>query len=253
MISVCMATYNGERYIKRQIDSILYQLGEDDELIISDDGSTDRTLEIIKKYNDSRIKIYEHIKKAELSKVKKLRNFYYATSNFENALIHSRGEYIFLADQDDIWESEKVKIMVEELKSNNFDLVMCNYSIIDNDEQLVETKFYEVSPISKYRLMNILKSKYLGCCMAFSRNLLNKALPFPRKLLAHDYWIGCLSSNFSFIDIPLHKYRRHTWNVSSSSEKSNNSFVLKISYRIKFLVLLLYRLINLNIKKGCRK
>ena len=108
MISVCMATYNGERYIKRQIDSILYQLGEDDELIISDDGSTDRTLEIIKKYNDSRIKIYEHIKKAELSKVKKLRNFYYATSNFENALIHSRGEYIFLADQDDIWESEKV-------------------------------------------------------------------------------------------------------------------------------------------------
>ena len=89
--------------------------------------------------------------------------------------------------------------------------------------------------------------------MAFSRNLLNKALPFPRKLLAHDYWIGCLSSNFSFIDIPLHKYRRHTWNVSSSSEKSNNSFVLKISYRIKFLVLLLYRLIKLNIKKGCRK
>ena len=61
MISVCMATYNGERFIKEQIDSILPQLSQDDELIISDDGSTDRTLEIIASYKDERIKVFHHL------------------------------------------------------------------------------------------------------------------------------------------------------------------------------------------------
>ena len=250
MISVCMATYNGEQYIGEQIDSILSQLSESDELIISDDGSSDRTLEIIKSYKDFRIKLYEHKKNLELINVKKLQNFYYTTSNFENALKQARGEYIFLADQDDVWEIGKVNFMLEKLRNNDFDLVMCNFSIIDSNGKIIKTKFYESSPISKKRLLNILKSKYLGCCMAFSRKLLDKALPFPKKLLAHDYWLGCLSSNFSFIDIPLHRYRRHNDNVSSSSGKSKNSILVKLIFRIKFSIMLFLRFFSLKFKRG---
>ncbi len=91
MISVCMATYNGEKYIERQLDSILAQLKENDELIISDDGSTDRTAEILARYGtDKRIRILHG-------------SFHSPIYNFENAIKQAQGDYIFMADQDDIW------------------------------------------------------------------------------------------------------------------------------------------------------
>ena len=234
MISVCMATYNGGRFIKEQIDSILPQLSEDDELIISDDGSTDRTLEIIASYKDERIKIFHHQKNPEYAKIKHSRNFYYATSNFENALKQARGDYIFLSDQDDIWKSDKKEIMLEALVDSKADCVMCNFSVIDENRNVLIEKFYENSPISKNLVVNILKSKFLGCCMAFSRDLLQKALPFPVRLIAHDYWIGCLSEKFIFLNEPLHFYRRYESNVSTSSEKSKNSLFAKVLFRFEF-------------------
>ncbi|MEE0353035.1 MAG: hypothetical protein UDP17_06790 [Treponema sp.] len=70
--------------------------------------------------------------------------------------------------------------------------------------------------------------------MAFSRDLLQKALPFPVKLIAHDYWIGCLSEKFIFLNEPLHFYRRYESNVSTSSEKSKNSLFAKVLFRFEF-------------------
>jgi len=99
-ISVCMATYNGEKYIYDQLQSILTQLSENDEVIISDNYSSDKTIEIIELFNDPRIKIY-FLKKGKSIK------------NFENALLHASRDYIFLADQDDIWLPGKVQIMME--------------------------------------------------------------------------------------------------------------------------------------------
>ena len=90
MVSVCMATYNGEKYIKEQIDSILSEIKENDEIVISDDNSTDCTVEIIKSYNDDRIKLYHS----------NARNF---KKNFENARNKAKGDIIFLSDQDDVW------------------------------------------------------------------------------------------------------------------------------------------------------
>ena len=95
MNSVCMASFNGERYIKEQIDSILLQIGEDDELIISDDGSTDQTVDVICSYRDDRIKFVRNV------------NRHGCIGNFENALRVASGDFIFLADQDDIWLSDK--------------------------------------------------------------------------------------------------------------------------------------------------
>lgn len=98
MISVCIATYNGEKYLKEQLDSIIPQLTAQDELIISDDGSKDTTMEIIKRYaaNDSRIKVYKGPGKGVIA-------------NFEFAINQTQGEFIFLADQDDVWLPEKVQ------------------------------------------------------------------------------------------------------------------------------------------------
>ena len=108
MISVCMASYNGEKFIKAQIGSILMQLGKDDELVISDDGSTDRTVEIIESYGDKRIRLLHHHKNLSIAKIRYSRNFYYTTENFENALRAAKGDFIFLSDQDDIWAENKI-------------------------------------------------------------------------------------------------------------------------------------------------
>src|SRR5665647_351760 len=105
MISVCLTTYNGEKYILEQIQSILCQIGYDDEVIISDDGSTDHTLKILNKQEDHRIIIHHNSNSKGI------------ISNIENALTHAKGDIIFLADQDDVWLPNKVKICSEVLKS----------------------------------------------------------------------------------------------------------------------------------------
>ena len=145
MISVCMATYNGERFIKEQIDQILPQLSQDDELIISDDGSTDRTLEIIASYKDERIKVFHHQKKG--NKYYPTLSLCYSTSNFENALQQAKGDYIFLSDQDDIWEKNKVKICVELLR--NYDYVIHNFSVINENGVFLQEKFYQSSSLTQ--------------------------------------------------------------------------------------------------------
>jgi len=108
-ISVCMASYNGEKYIRQQIDSILPQLGESDELIISDDSSTDDTISVVKSINDNRIKLIKDQK------------FKSPVSNFENAIKNATGDFIFLCDQDDIWQPNKVESVLPFLKQ--YDLV----------------------------------------------------------------------------------------------------------------------------------
>ena len=80
MISVCLATYNGELFLKEQLTSILKQLGDSDEVVVSDDGSTDLTLTILQEFNDPRIKVFHHDKR------KQKYSFDYATHNFENAI-----------------------------------------------------------------------------------------------------------------------------------------------------------------------
>lgn len=236
MISVCMATYNGERFIKEQIASILSQLSENDELIISDDGSTDRTLEIIASFNDSRIKLLHHKHNPAYEKIKHSRSFYYATDNFENALKEAKGDYIFLSDQDDVWAGNKVEKMIVELK--NYDLAMCNFSVIDNLGNVVQKVAYESSPVRKHIFQYLLKFKMVGCCLAITKQGLIKSLPFPKKLLAHDLWICCCNINKTkFINEPLHFYRRHNENVSFGITKSKNSIFYRIFYRFELMVL----------------
>lgn len=224
MISVCIATYNGEKYIEKELLSILPQLEKDDEIIISDDGSSDGTISIVESINDPRIVIvknaFHDFKKKPAWNVAK---------NFENALSYAKGDYIFLADQDDVWMPNKVSYCLFVLR--NVDLVIHNMGYYYGD-QLED--LHRVHWTGQFRFNNffLLDGKYYGCCMAFKKEVLNWCLPFPKNLLLHDYWIGILAElcgKVEFVPEPLIKYRLHDNNVSS---KSANSFWGKITYRI---------------------
>lgn len=240
MISVCMATYNGERFIKQQIDSILCQLNSEDELIISDDGSTDGTLEIIQSYNDKRIKVLNHHHDSYLESIKRSRNYYFATSNFENALKSAKGDYIFLSDQDDLWKANKVKLYLQYLNCHKF--VVSNYSVIDSDNKIILQQRYYKNPISKTIFKNMIFNNLMGCTMAFRREVLNMALPFPRRLIAHDFWLGCLfCKDIFYIPECLLLYRRYGRNVSSTLGVSNNPIWYRLQYRFILYLQILKR------------
>lgn len=223
-ISVCIATYNGEKYLKEQLDSILSQLSGEDEIIISDDSSTDKTLAIIDSYHDERIRVFPNQK------------FHSPIFNFENALKHARGDYIFLSDQDDVWEGDKVKIILPYL--SRYSLVVSNCSIIDKDGKLIREAYFNDNMPKEGVFRNIVHNNYLGCCMAFRKELLRVALPFPAKIAMHDIWLGlCASAFFSTIFIPdkLIRYRRHGNNASDTAGTSSLPWFYRISYRMYFL------------------
>lgn len=244
MVSVCMATYNGERFIREQIDSILCQLKSEDELIISDDGSTDKTIEIIKSYNDNRIILLHHKKNPAIARKKHSRNFYYASENFENALNHAHGDYVFLSDQDDVWSPGKVERMVEELE-RGYDCVQCGFQNINECNQ--PKPLQKGKNVSASVIKNLAMTPFLGCCMAVDRKAFSYILPFPSMLIGHDLWIGelCVAKKkFGKIPDILVGYRQHGENVSpGTSGKSSNPFLFKITYRIRFIYYLLSRLI----------
>lgn len=242
MISVCLASYNGEKFIKEQVDSILVQLGSDDELIVSDDGSNDQTLRILHDYHDNRIKIYNHIYTGKSTRVGDI-----VSSNFENALKYATGDYIFLSDQDDIWMPNKVSTMVNAL--NNVSVVCSNAWLLttDNTCECTELLFAGRNPLRNYFLK---RGKYYGCCMAFRKECLDYLLPFPNPMPLHDTWIGLLPEivgGASFLDEPLIYYRRHLNNVSGG--KSNNSVVYKIWYRLYLLLHVICRASKYKFKR----
>lgn len=224
MISVCLASYNGEDFIAKQLDSILEQLSDQDELIISDDGSSDGTISIISRFNDKRIRLLHHSGEKETLK------------NFENALNHARGNIIFLADQDDIWVKEKITTMTGYLA--DYDLVVSDCSIIDSNGNTVVDSFYELRKSGPGIAKNILRNTYIGCCMAFRRSLLEKAAPLPDNVPMHDWWIGLVAEMFGtsfFCPEKLVRYRRHDKNKTPFVGRSQFGLIDKILFRKNLL------------------
>lgn len=231
MISVCIAIHNGAKYIEEQLASILKQLGPRDEVIISDDGSTDDTIEKIHIFKDPRISIIYLTKDQTNNDPHSC-----VTKNFENALIHSKGDYIFLSDQDDIWFDDKVEKCMSNLKKNLL--------VVHNMQRISETGEIIGLGYKKFRFSNFfqISPTYYGCVMAFRRELLDVALPFPTKLLVHDFWLGILAEQIGkvgFINQELIKYRVHNKNTSTNKI---TSFIYKIKYRLYTLAMLVKRL-----------
>lgn len=237
-ISVCVPTYNGSKYVEEQLKSILAQLGPADEVIVSDDGSTDGTLDIVRGLNDDRIKIFSHPKGPNPFR-STYKTIYAVYKNVEYALRHASGEYIFLSDQDDIWLPNKVERVMQEFQ-RGVECVLHNNTVIDNQKQTLVDSYFSISKPSRNLVRFLTFCFYQGASMAFSRKILDLALPFPdNNPLSHDHWIACVAwthgKKVSFVQEPLLLYRRHGDNVSPSAEKSTNSLYFKISYRFNLL------------------
>lgn len=242
MISVCLATHNGEKFIKKQIESILPQLEENDELIISDDNSTDCTLEIIKSLNDKRINIIKFNNIYPTEKKWTLIN-HRISFNFLNAINYAKGDIILFSDQDDIWRNDKIQKIKDSLKEN--DLVISNFSIIDENDKIIKEKFYTSFKFIYPFWLYALSPHFTGCAMGFKRWLLEIALPFPNEIsCGHDNWIGLCAMKFgkiSFISEPLFMHRIHSSNNSFLAKKSSNTILMKLNWRLRAFISILIR------------
>lgn len=246
MISVCMATYNGEKFIIPQLQSILRQLGPEDEVIVADDGSTDHTLSLINSLCDPRIIILSPNRK-------KLKYTYGVISkvanNFYRAIKIAKGDTIYLSDQDDIWMNNKINLCEKFL--DNVDMIIHEREDVNSSLEPITnfTHFRGKDPRHINLKTALMRPPFQGACMGFTRNvknLLTEYYPlFCSTGISHDHALGFAcwqilgKESIKFITDKLILYRRHGHNVSSTGEKSKYSLRFKLSYRLTVILLLL--------------
>lgn len=208
LVSVAIATYNGEQFLRDQLDSIYNQTYKNIEVIITDDCSTDGTFEILEEYSQKYGLSY-YINKKRLGFVR----------NFEQALSLCRGEYIALADQDDIWLPEKIEHLINEI-GNNY-LIFSDAILIDTYGNKIAESFKTFSNYmadSETPFLLLFYRKYIyGCTMFFKKELLEKALPIPNGIGHHDWWfpiVATKNGGIKYLDKRLMFYRQHKNNVS---------------------------------------
>lgn len=203
-VSVCIAAYQGERFIFAQLQSILAQLSLDDEIIVVDDHSCDATCQRVQALADSRIRLVQHQYNRGVA------------ASFEEAISLASGQIIFLSDQDDLWMTGKVRRVLEVFATHpETTLITTDAILIDEDGVPLGSSYY--AKRGKFRsglLANLLRCKYLGCTMAFRSELISRILPFPGGTgILHDIWIGVVNSISSgktrYVAEPLVYYRRH--------------------------------------------
>lgn len=213
-IDIILATYNGEKYLKEQLDSILNQTYTNFRLLISDDCSKDSTKEILKEYEkkDDRIKVF--FQEKNLGYVK---NFEFLLNKVENSIYA-------LSDQDDIWNKDKVEKSYNKLKEENADLVFTDLEMIDEEGKTIKNSFNDYMKLSKKieKTLNSYELAYLyncvtGCTILAKAEMLKKILPIPKssKHMIHDYWIAiitALNGKVTYLKEPTIKYRQHSQN-----------------------------------------
>lgn len=224
LVSIAMTTYNGEKFVREQLDSILLQTYTNLEIIISDDNSTDSTYSILNEYSnlDSRIKLFKNDTNLGLVK------------NFEKALSLCSGEYIALADQDDIWLPEKVETLLNEI--GNHDLACSSFTLIDEEGKEIPRKKSLMKDMAKsllqkeikFSVENMFYTNFVtGCTTLFKKSLLIKALPIPDGECYHDWWIATVALKQNGIkylfDHQLIRYRQHSKNHTGIKNRSKES------------------------------
>lgn len=230
-VSVCLAAYNGERFISEQVRSILSQLGPLDELIICDDGSGDGTRDVVTSIDDPRLV---------------LRSFSLNVGhvrNFERAISIATGDLIFLSDQDDVWSSGKYDMVVDcFLKNPDVQFVHHAVSTIDSCGNTLSQFFNPLHEGRQTRILylfrQLFKCQVIGCAVAFRSSLKCIALPFPAMAYAHDHWLAIVAGVFGqvyFLNKPLVRYRWHTANLSP---RNGLAWRDKVVARLRFLAMI---------------
>jgi len=217
LVSIAVATYNGERFLQSQLESIIKQTYHNLEIIIVDDASHDNTFEIIKEYasRDERIKYFKNETNCGVIKT------------FERAIKLTQGRFIALADQDDIWHRYKIYDLVQFMK-NHPKVLLCfhNAELIDENDNLISPDFWRYAGI-RIREGHIFDHTCLsqtiierncisGCMTLFQCQLKSYIFPFPAEIAIHDWWLGFVASfwgSIQSIPRPLIQYRQHSANL----------------------------------------
>lgn len=252
-IVILVATFNGSKYLKEQIDSLINQTMNFD-IIIRDDYSKDNTIEIIEDYQSK----YEYIKLIKDNEDSKS-----AKENFsillEYALELDRYDYFLFCDQDDVWKENKVEVMIERIKtlereSKSPILVHSDLEVVDENLNLINKSFFNYQKLDyKRSSINclVVQNIVTGCTLLINKELAIKASPFPKEIIMHDWWLGLVASLFGkieYINDATILYRQHNsnsigangFNLYSIIKKVLNIFSINtLSYSIQAKQLLL--------------
>ena len=227
-ISVCMATFNGERYLKEQLSSILVQLAENDEVIIVDDASTDCTREVIASFADPRIKVF--INECNRSHV----------YSFSRALSLAQNDIVIMSDQDDIWLPDRAILMSRALAQSHSMVLSSNSKFMYEDNAAMEYECQGVQARNSSKYVNNVISifvgqrRYYGCAMAMKREILKIVLPIPNYVESHDLWIA-MAGNIAGSNLHVDEYTLVRRVHGSNASILNRPMRKKLWSRIIFL------------------
>ncbi len=238
--SVALCTYNGEKFLKEQLESIFSQTVSPDEIVICDDGSSDNTLQILEKYAETHPSLFKIFRNK--------KNLGY-TRNFEKAISLCSGDLIFLCDQDDIWLPNKTEQMTKLAESNPEKTVFChNIAILTDDGKITKRSFWESdgfdpnfenNEILKYLLFK--RNIFPGMSMCITKKAKEKYLPLKNidPIIIHDYELvlkSCRNNNFYIHSEILTNYRKHSQqNIGFDLESQVNTpqNIIGIYFKIK--------------------
>jgi glycosyltransferase involved in cell wall biosynthesis len=208
-----MATYNGDKYVARQLRSILEQLADEDEVIVIDDCSSDGTVETIERLGDSRITV--HVNDRNRGEV----------FSFGRAILLAKNDFLFLSDQDDVWLPGRVALLQRRLVEAGANVASSNFEWISADEEPIHVSYDGVaSRDSRSHFKNIVdifmgKTNYYGCAMAIRREFVPVIAPIPSFVESHDLWIA-LASNLGRSNVHVDERtllkRKHRTNVTNT-------------------------------------
>ena len=225
LVSICIATYNGQEYLKEQLDSVCNQTYKNIEILIQDDGSSDNTINIIQTYQKKH-NIELFINDANVGYIK----------NFETLIKKARGEYIALCDQDDIWAENKIELLVNNISDSS--LIYSNSLLIDSTgnslNKTLQEKLKNNFIASKEPLNFFFDNSVSAHAVLFKKELLSTIFPFPEHIY-FDAWIALNAANeegVSYLEQNLVYYRQHSTNTLGNVKKVNSSTTSKITNKV---------------------
>ena len=229
MIDILLSTYNGEAFLREQLDSILNQTYKDFKLIIRDDGSTDSTVDIIMDYVRGYPSKIIYINNGNAGKNnsgnENEKGHLGFNLSYNELLKYSTSDYIMFSDQDDVWLPKKIEISIERIKEleKRFPdkpiLVHSDLTVVNKDLETISSSFFKhirINPSKNSLNRLIMQNTVTGCAMIINKSLVNIAMPLGEEVFFYDYWFALAAKIFGVIDIinePLILYRQHGSNV----------------------------------------
>lgn len=227
-ITILLSTYNGEEYLKEQLDSLFIQTYKNIEIIVRDDGSSDKTLEMLKFYD---IKLLSSNGNIGIKK------------SFETLLRYacenSDAEYFMFCDQDDVWNQDKIEKTLEKMKElenlygNNIPLLVhTDLEVVDENLKTISSSMWKsqhINPKSNSLNKLLIQNIITGCTTMINRTTVLKSLPISLNAIMHDWWIGLFVASFGkigFLEEATIKYRQHGKN-DTGSKKFNLKYILR--------------------------